>query len=254
MNSKIRFHSFSKCAWLAISLALLVLVPANLRAAGTNYYLGAGQPDPLVLLMPPPLLDSSEQLGDLAEVRYIHTHHTTNEEAAADAERKGASLAFFKPILGEFFQVEQLPKTKAFFQHVIGDAARKVDLAKEHWKRKRPYVVDPSLDDGKPVGEFSYPSGHSTGGMTYALVLAEIFPEKRDALIAIGRDIGWHRVVIAKHFPTDVFAGRVLAQAVVREMKANPGFQRDLAEVKVEIAAVQSSWHQPSPSSAGTSH
>ena len=203
---------------LVAALAGLFLAPASLRAAGTNYYLGTGQPDPLVLLMPPPLPDSSEQVGDLAEVRYVHTHHTTNEEAAADAERKGASLVFFKPLIGDFFQLDQLPKTKAFFQHVIGDAARTVNLAKEHWKRKRPDVVDPSLDDGRPVKEFSYPSGHSAGGMTYALVLAEIFPDKRDALIAEGRDLGWHRVVIAKHYPTDVFAGCVLAQAVLTRL------------------------------------
>lgn len=235
------------------ALVVLFLAPPSLRAAGTNYYLGAGQPDPLVLLMPPPLPDSSEQVGDLAEVRYVHAHHTTNEESAADAERKGASLAFFKPLIGDFFQLDQLPKTKAFFQHVIADASRKVNLAKEHWKRKRPYQVDPSLDDGQPVREYSYPSGHSACGMTYALVLAEIFPDKRDALIAVGRDIGWHRVVIAKHYPTDVFAGRVLAQAVVREFKANPNFLHDLAEVKAEIAAAQSNWHKPSPPPSGTS-
>jgi hypothetical protein len=34
-------------------------------------------------------------------------------------------------------------------------------------------------------------------------------------------------------------AGSVLAQAIVREMKASPDFQRDFAEVKAEAAAAQ---------------
>jgi acid phosphatase (class A) len=51
--------------------------------------------------------------------------------------------------------------------------------------------------------------------------------------------MGWHRVQIARHYPTDIYAGRVLAQAIVREMNENPQFQHDLAEVKAEVAAAQ---------------
>jgi hypothetical protein len=35
---------------------------------------------------------------------------------------------------------------------------------------------------------------------------------------------------------TDIYAGRVFAQAIVREMKANPNFRRDFAEAKGELA------------------
>ncbi len=84
---------------------------------------------------------------------------------------------------------------------------------------------------------YSYPSGHSTRGTLYALVLSEIFPEKKEAILAESRTIGWHRIELAMHFPTDVFAGRVLAQAIVRELKADPAFRHDLAEVKAEIRA-----------------
>lgn len=119
------------------------------------------------------------------------------------------------------------------------DDESQVDIVKYYWNRKRPYLDDPSLADGKPVAGGSYPSGHSTRGMTYALVLTELFPDKRGELLTMGRSIGWHRVILAKHFPTNVFAGRVLAQAIIREMKVSPDFQRDLAEVKAEIAISQ---------------
>jgi acid phosphatase (class A) len=70
-------------------------------------------------------------------------------------------------------------------------------------------------------------------------VLAELYPNRATEILAIGREIGWHRVELGKHYPTDVIAGRVLAMTIVREMKKNPDFQRDFAEVKTEIAAAK---------------
>lgn len=222
------------------ALTLLLLTSASLRAGNTNYsYLAADRPDSVALLAPPPLSGSDEEAGDLAEVRFVHAHHNTNEDAAAWMEARSISLTNFAPVIGEFFQPGKLPKTDAFFHRIYQDTELQTIIVKNYWNRARPYAVDPSLTEGEPAAYSSYPSGHSSLGMTYALVLAEIFPEKRDPLLAVGRSIGWHRVMLAKHFPTDVFAGRVLAQAIVREFKANPDFQRDLAEVKAEIAAAR---------------
>jgi acid phosphatase (class A) len=107
--------------------------------------------------------------------------------------------------------------------------------------------VEPSLAAGKPEKSFGYPSGHSAEAMVLALVLADLLPEQREEVLAIGRNIGWHRVWIARHYPTDIYAGRVFAQAIIRELKANPEFQRDLAEVRAEIAAETSKPEHHSP-------
>jgi acid phosphatase (class A) len=68
-------------------------------------------------------------------------------------------------------------------------------------------------------------------------LLAEAVPDKADAILALGRGIGWRRVLLGHHYPTDIYAGRCLGQAVVRELKANPAFVKDFAQVKDEIAA-----------------
>jgi acid phosphatase (class A) len=75
--------------------------------------------------------------------------------------------------------------------------------------------------------------------MTLALVLADLFPDKHDAIVAKARSIGWHRVQIARHYPTDIYAGRVLAQAIVRQMKKSDQFQKDFAEARAELAAAR---------------
>ena len=220
-------------------LCALALAAAPLHAAETQLnYLAPGQPPAVTLLAPPPLPDSAEQAADLAEVEAVAHAASSDEKAAAFSERK-FNVFNFTPAVGDFFQSDNLPKTTAFFHRVQTDAESVVDNAKDFYKRPRPYVIDPSLAAGKLETSYSYPSGHSTETMTLGLVLAEVFPDKRDAIVAHARLMGWHRIEIARHYATDIYAGRVLAQAIFREMKANPDFQRDLAEVKAEIAAAQ---------------
>ena len=147
----------------------------------------------------------------------------------------GLGFSLFAPAIGPSFDLAKLPKTSALLQQVKKEIGKAIDDPKEHFKRLRPYQLDDQLSVGQPEPSFSYPSGHSTRGTVYALVLAEIFPEQREAILAEGREIGWHRVVIAKHFPSDVYAGRVLGQAIVRSLLANPAFQHDLAEARAEV-------------------
>ncbi|HVU28217.1 MAG TPA: phosphatase PAP2 family protein [Verrucomicrobiae bacterium] len=225
---------------VCILIAILFGICTRGLCADETFYLANSHLDATALLAPPPLPDSPEQKYDLAEVEAVCHDAPSNDITAALIENKGVSLSYFKPIIGDDLFSGKLPKTEAFLKRVHKDAGAIVNNCKDYWKRPRPYVVDPGLiPEGKLQKSFSYPSGHSTESMTLALVLAELFPDKRDALIAEARTIGWHRVEIARHYPTDIYAGRVLAQAIVREMKNNPDFQKDLAEAKAEIAAAQ---------------
>jgi acid phosphatase (class A) len=202
------------------------------------HYLTGKKPDAIALLAPPPLPDSPEQAADMDEVRTVYHAATSNDIAVAYSEKK-FSVFNFTPAVGAFFQSSNLPKTTAFFMRVQVDAAAVTDNAKEYYKRPRPYVTDPTLANGKLEKNFSYPSGHSTESMVLALVLADLFPDKHDAIVAEARSIGWHRVMIARHYPTDIYAGRVLAQAIVKQFKNSDSFQHDFAEARAEIAAAQ---------------
>jgi acid phosphatase (class A) len=201
-------------------------------------YLAPGQPDPATLLAPPPLIDSSEQAADMAEVKAVYHAADSNDMAAAYSEKKFTVFNFTEAI-GSFFVETNLPKTAAFFEKVQSDAAEVTDLGKNYFQRPRPYTTDPNLANGKLETSFSYPSGHSTESMVIGLVLAEAVPDKHDAIITHARLMGWHRVQIARHYPTDIYAGRVLALAIVRELNKSETFEKELAEVKSEIAAAQ---------------
>jgi len=234
----VKHHPFF-ARWLTPALVSIVLLATPLRGAEEqSHYLRDNNPDATALLAPPPLPGSPEQEADMAAVRAVSHAAPSNDVVTAFSERK-FSVFNFTPAIGAFFQSNNLPKTTAFFEHVQKAAEIVTDSAKDHYKRPRPYAIDPTLASGKLEKSFSYPSGHSTESMVLALVLADLFPDKQDAIIAEARTIGWHRVEIARHYPTDIYAGRVLARAIVREMKANPDFQRDFAGAQAEIAAVQ---------------
>jgi len=202
------------------------------------HYLTGKKPNAIELLAPPPLPDSPEQAADMAEVQAVYHAATSNDIADSYSEKK-FNIFNFTPAIGDFFVAGKFPKTEAFFDNVQKDAETVTDNAKDFYKRPRPYVTDPSLINGKLEKSFSYPSGHSTESMVLALVLSDLFPDKHDAIIAKARSIGWHRVQTARHYPTDIYAGRVLAQAIVKQMEKNDDFQKDLAEAKAEIAAGQ---------------
>ena len=234
MKSKLGF--FRHC-FLVTAISFVVATSLHARPAKPDY-LPDGKPNAVKLLAPPPMPDSAEQAADLAEVVAVHDQCTAAEASLADSEQNFFIFSF-EPAIGAFFQPGKLPKTEAFFHRVQAAVTSVEDNAKDYWKRPRPYVVDPVLANGKLEKSFSYPSGHSTRATVDALLLAEMFPDKRDAILAEGRAIGWHRVEIAHHYPTDIYAGRVLAQAIVREMKKNADFKRDFADVKSELAAAQ---------------
>ena len=221
---------------VALSLGLLLLGAAPLLAE--SYYLSPDRPDGIALLAPPPKAGSPEELADLASARATFKGRTPMEEARA-AKDSSISIFLFAPAIGPFFQPGKLPKTEAFFKKVKNDIGVPIDIPKDHWKRLRPYQLDQDLSLGKPEPSYGYPSGHSTRGTVQALLLAELFPEQKAAILEIGRNIGWDRVLTGKHFPTDIYAGRVLGQAIVRELLASPAFQHDLAEAKAEVQAAQ---------------
>jgi acid phosphatase (class A) len=223
---------------LAPVLFALAFAVAPLHAQTNLNYLTPGKPDAAILLAPPPLIDSAEQAADMNEVQAVFHAASSNEMADAYSEKK-FDIFNFTGAVGAFFQSNNLPKTAAFFEKIQLDAKTVTDAGKDYFKRPRPYTTDPSLANGKLETSFGYPSGHSAESMTIALVLADLIPDQHDAIIAKARSIGWHRVEIARHYLTDIYAGRVLAQAIVREMKNNPDFINDFAAAKAEIVAAQ---------------
>lgn len=228
-----------KIRLLSLAFSLLALVAVPLRATETKY-LPAGTPDAVQLLAPPPPAGSPEDRQDIDATYRVYSA-ATPEQTARGKDEVTLSIFHFAPAIGPWFQPGKFPKTEALFAQVETEMKAVTAVAKKHWQRIRPYHAEPGLFpnaiEREPRTDYSYPSGHSTRGTAYALLLAELFPDKRGALLAKGRDTGWLRVLGGVHYPTDIYAGRVLGQALAREFLRSEAFQRDFAAVRAELAA-----------------
>jgi acid phosphatase (class A) len=215
-----------------LALGLLCLAP--LRAAGP-YLHGL---DWQALLPAPPALHGPEDRADRDEAYAVYEARTPEDVRRAKAEHKVTLLAF-APAIGRGLKPGQYPKLEALFADLETEVKAVVDAGKDHWARPRPFQDDPQRfsEPGDPEKSAGYPSGHSTRGTVWALVLAEIFPGQREAILAKGRLIGWTRVEVGVHTPLDIYAGRVLGQAIFQELMRDPAFRADLAAVKAEVAA-----------------
>ncbi|MEO6847818.1 MAG: phosphatase PAP2 family protein [Chthoniobacterales bacterium] len=232
MNSCFRFHR------LSLGIALLCTCLAAPLHAG-KVYLKPGKPNGLELLPPPPPPGSPEETADLDVVRSVHNSRIADADAKAVAEGD-FDIFVFAPAIGPFFQPD-LPKTKAFFEEISGEVEVIAKQLKNIYKRPRPCDIDPSLQEGPAPRSYGYPSRHATLGTVDAMILIKLFPKKQDAIFSLGRSLGWHRVILGRHYPTDIFAGRVLGRAIYHELLKSETFKGNLAEVAAELKAANSS-------------
>lgn len=224
-----------------VAFALLLCVQ-TVSGADAKYLNHSTVPDGVALLPPLPLPGSPEDVADADEAFHVYSTRTSEQFAQGKDENK-LTIFHFAPVIGPRFQPGKFPVTEALFKQMEGEMKVATDELKEHFKRVRPYNAEPtrfpdSIEHEK-MTSYSHPSGHSTRGTAYAMILGEIFPGKREALEAKGRETGWLRVQGGVHYPLDVYAGRVWGRALARAFLASPEFQHDLAEAKKELAAAQ---------------
>jgi acid phosphatase (class A) len=203
-------------------------------------------------------MDTPAGQRDISEVLRTRAEadETARARAVADAD---VNIFRFADVLGPKFQKGAMPKLESFFAHVLRDTRTLTSATKIRFHRDRPFLADPNVhspedmikgvcndrpNEGSapttlcPKGiNYSYPSGHSTFGVMTALILAEMVPEKHDALLARGWEYGRGRVINGVHFPTDVEAGRIAATVMVAIMLKNPKFRADLADAATELRA-----------------
>ena len=234
-------------SFFAPLICLTLLVSAHVGAADAKYLTTAYMPDGIALLPAPPEPGSAEDHEDAEMAFRVYSTRTPEQYALGKAEGR-LTVFNFARMIGPWFQAEKLPKTEALFKQAELDARIATSAVKAHFKRIRPCNADPQrfsdpIEPAKTTnnsaGYYTYPSGTTTRSTIYALLMIELFPDKRDALMAKARESGWLRVQGGVHYPLDVFAGRVWGQALSYAFLANPEFQKDFAEVKVEIAAAQ---------------
>ena len=223
---------------LALLLGFTLAVQAK-DTATTVLYFDPASVD-LKALLPDPPADGSATTQKEIDLILQKQAARTPEEVVRIKQEVHLNVSLFKNVLGSWFTEKNLPATTALFKNVDAVVHPVVESAKKDWGRPRPPLQDkrihPPIDLPKNT---SYPSGHSTVGDLDALILAELAPDLKEAIMARGLQIGDDRIIGGVHFPSDVEAGHTLARDLFAKLMASAAFQADLAKAKEEVAAAR---------------
>ncbi len=126
----------------------------------------------------------------------------------------------------------------------FSDIGQSTYAAKNYYKRTRPFQ-----ENGAPLAvpaardflekDPSYPSGHTSLGIGFALILSEVAPDCANDLLARGRAFGESRIVCNHHWASDVIWGGFMGAATVARLHADPTFCADMEAAKAEYAALR---------------
>ena len=204
-------------------------------------------PDSIALLAPPPAPGSAAMALDeeIAKNSLALRNSARWILAILDADVKFPGAAgTFSCALDAPISEADTPHLYALLHRSVLDAGKATAAAKNLYKRPRPFLMNnepictPDERDAY-ARNGAYPSGHATVGWTWALILAELAPEKSEAVLARGLAFGQSRVVCNLHWQSDVNQALIMGAATVARLHAEPAFVADMNAARAEIAVVR---------------
>jgi undecaprenyl-diphosphatase len=81
--------------------------------------------------------------------------------------------------------------------------------------RERPFVRHPGIFQGAAaLDRYSFPSGHTLHAVAFTAISVSYFPVLAWALVPFTVLVGFSRVVLGLHYPSDVLAGATLGATI----------------------------------------
>lgn len=204
------------------AVAQVALTPTNVQSVNWK-----------IILPPPP--DNETEIGKVIEAQGNHSGERWNQ---AEFDNKFEPFAMYQQVLGKEFTAQNNPELAAVFTYALKYHLKLSGDAKKTYDRVRPLYYDKKnvvfcAKGDEPYGS-SYPSGHSAWGWETAMILARVYPNKSDEIIARGREYGESRVVCGAHYPSDVNLGRVTGDVIFTRLQNDKDFRELMAKVKIQ--------------------
>ena len=202
-------------------------------------------PNSVIIVPRAPLPRSPRQkLDDAIAAEAVKLNTTARFRLAA----QDATMHFpeapnnFACAMGKMVSQEKTPHLYRLLKRSGVDAGYATRKAKHAYNRMRPFTLNNApictpqwKEELRHNG--SYPSGHTSLGWAWALILSELIPERANAILARGVAYGESRIICNVHWYSDVVAGRMMGASAFALMHDNPEFIADMNAAKAELAA-----------------
>jgi acid phosphatase (class A) len=231
-----------------------IAVPEIARGILAGYLDPKALPNSLALIPSKPLPGSPVAALDeaVSKANLLLRGSKRWDQAAIDADIS------FPGVAGIYSCSAGIPITEADTPHLyillrrsMTDAGLATYAAKNAYKRTRPFMENnqPTCAPDQEASlrtDGSYPSGHTTIGWAWALIMTEIAPQQTNAILARGVTFGESRLVCNVHWQSDVTQGMVMGASAVARLHADSSFQADLELAKTEYAVAIAKGLKPS--------
>ena len=211
------------------------------------------QLDSKEFVLPSPASDSAMQAMDTAWADKMQALRGT---ARWDLATRDADLHFPEPAnvfacaLGIPISEEDTPALYMLLWRTMTDIGLAPYSAKNAYQRERPFMVRGETtctpqDEAALRKDGSYPSGHTSIGWGWALILTELAPDRAEHLLLRGRQFGESRNVCNAHWYSDIVAGRLVGAAAVARLHASPEFLTAMEAARADIERMRSRAMRP---------
>ena len=220
-------------------------------AAVTGYLAPRPAQSLLRLLPPPPEAGSPEARADALVYRDSRRGIGGPLWQRAVGQLSVTSPAFVQQLscaLGASISPDSTPATMAILRRAGADLGPAISLAKDYYKRPRPFTTDnkgkgggkacdpdSAVDGGKALG-FAFPSGHAAVGWLWGLILADIRPERSAELLKFGKATGDLRMACRVHWLSDVTHGRLFATGLYQAIADGADYKADVRKARAELS------------------
>jgi acid phosphatase (class A) len=217
-----------------------------------TYYLSAEDEAKLPSFIKCPANSSDQTKADLAFLLKLQGTRTTADTTKAqfiaqigswhniinptdpDFAENRTQLFYIASPVREWFNSDNFPATTQLLLNCIQDIRVTEFRLKRHFKRPRPYHLEPNLKPITRINSPSFVSGHTLWAFTEAFIFAELIPEKRDEFIKKAEEVRWSREILGIHYPSDNEASRIIAWHLLDFWFKNPQFVADFEKAKIE--------------------
>lgn len=144
----------------------------------------------------------------------------------------------FSCAVGVKLSPEKTPATFRLLSNADADTAKANNLAKNRWKRPRPFLLDRGAiceNRDSLAKTYDYPSGHTTRGWTAGLALADLRPDRAGEILTRARAYGESRIVCGAHNMSAVEAGRLGATVSMQQVRLSERYIADRKAAEAEL-------------------
>lgn len=186
-----------------------------------------------------PAPHSAQQQEDEVQLKTYQASRSTEDCARAQSEMR-VSLENFVGSKSDLLSKQELEQYSALFEQLQSDAEYFIYQLKADFPRQRPFRYIEGLVpcvDREITG--AYPSAQAVQSKLLALLLSEIYPDKKTQFEERALEIAQSGVLSGMHHPTDIHAGRYVAEHLFKAFMKAKDFQlaMDVAKENATVLA-----------------